>query len=139
MLLAASGASVAGCAAAEQPTPAATATQTPTPGQTAPATSYADGVYGAVGWYGSQPSHHDVTLGIEDGIVVSVDITTPAKNPTSLQYQQRFAEALPDAVIGQPLSTVSVDRLAGSSGCSEGFMAALADIREQASNEGNQS
>ncbi|QDE35579.1 hypothetical protein FIV50_12765 [Microbacterium foliorum] len=100
--------------------------------------TYADGVYTAVGWYGSQPSHHEVTLGIENGIVGSVEITTPAENPTSLDYQQRFAEALPDAVIGEPLGTLSVDRLAGSSGCSEGFMAALADIREQANNEGNQ-
>ena len=61
---------------------------------------YQDGEYTATGWYGSLPSHQDVTLTIADDTVTAVEITTPAENPTSLEHQQRFAAALPEAVIG---------------------------------------
>lgn len=94
--------------------------------------TYRDGKYTARGWYGSLPSHHDVTLTIENGIVTDVDITTPAEDEVSLGYQQRFADALPGEIVGKLLDDLRVDRLAGSSGCSEGFMNALADIREDA-------
>lgn len=96
------------------------------------ADTYRDGQYTARGWYGSLPSHHDVTLTIENGIVTDVGITTPAEDEVSLGYQQRFADALPREVVGKPLDDVRVDRLAGSSGCSKGFMNALAAIREDA-------
>lgn len=99
----------------------------------APSTAeFADGEYSATGWYGSLPSHHDVTLTIEDGAVTDVEISTPAEDETSLGYQQRFAAALPDAIIGRDIADLTVDRLAGSSGCSEGFMDALAKIKEEA-------
>lgn len=93
---------------------------------------YLDGVYTATGWYGSLPSHHDVTLTIQNDTVTAVEITTPAEDSTSLEYQQRFAEALPAAVIGRDIDTLDIDRLAGSSGCSEGFMDALAKITDAA-------
>ena len=106
----------------------------PSVSQPSPAsdTSYRDGEYSATGWYGSLPSHHDVTLSIEDNVVTAVEITTPAEDPTSLGYQERFAAALPDAVIGRSVSDLALDRLAGSSGCSEGFMDALTQIKQQA-------
>ena len=94
---------------------------------------YTDGEYTATGWYGSLPSHHDVTLTVEDGEVAAVEITTPAEDETSLGYQQRFAEALPDAVIGRDIDDLAISKLAGSSGCSEGFMDALEKIKDQAS------
>lgn len=96
------------------------------------ATTYRDGEYSARGWYGSLPSHHDVTVTVRDDIVIDVTITTPAEDEVSLGYQQRFAEALPVEVVGKPLAEIDVDRLAGSSGCSEGFMNALQEIREDA-------
>ena len=99
---------------------------------TATATTFEDGEYSARGWYGGLPSHHDVTLTIDNNIITDVEITTPAEDETSLGYQQRFAAALPDAVIGRDIADLSVDRLAGSSGCSEGFMDALAQIKDQA-------
>jgi len=102
----------------------------------APGTSggeYRDGEYSATGWYGSLPSHHDVTLTLEDGAVTAVDISTPAEDETSLGYQQRFAAALPDAIIGEDVDAIALDKLAGSSGCSEGFMDALAKIKDEAS------
>ena len=93
---------------------------------------YRDGEYFATGWYGGLPSHHVVTLTIESGAVTAVEITTPADDETSLGYQKRFAEALPDAIVGRTIDELTVDRLAGASGCSEGFMDALARIKEQA-------
>ena len=100
--------------------------------QPSAASDFADGEYSATGWYGSLPSHHDVTLTIEGGTVTDVEITTPAEDETSLGYQKRFAAALPEAVIGEDIADLTVDRLAGSSGCSEGFMDALAKIKEEA-------
>jgi uncharacterized protein with FMN-binding domain len=115
---------IAGCSSEPRATPH-TAADEPTDG-------YRDGTYEATGWYGSLPSHHDVTLTITDGAVTAVDITTPAEDETSLGYQERFAAALPGAVIGRNVDDLDIDRLAGSSGCSEGFMDALAQIKEQA-------
>ncbi|WP_206477196.1 hypothetical protein [Microbacterium sp. KRD172] len=64
--------------------------------------------------------------------MTDVQITTPAEDTTSLGYQQRFAAALPQAIIGRPLNELDIDRLAGSSGCSKGFMNALAPIKTDA-------
>jgi len=118
-----------GCAAESESTSQLAPTSTPS---AEPASGYRDGEYSARGWYGGLPSHHDVTLTIENGAVTDVEITTPAEDETSLGYQERFAAALPDAIIGRDLDELAVDRLAGSSGCSEGFMDALAKIKQDA-------
>jgi hypothetical protein len=94
--------------------------------------SYRDGQYSARGWYGGLPSHHDVTLTVENDTVTAVEITTPAEDETSLGYQQRFADALPGAIVGRDIDELVIDRLAGSSGCSEGFLNALAEIKAAA-------
>ena len=112
------------------------ATTAPAPASTSEsegAPGFRDGEYSATGWYGSLPSHHDVTLTIENDTVTAVEITTPAEDETSLGYQTRFASALPGAVVGKNIDELDIDRLAGSSGCSGGFMDALAKIKEQAS------
>lgn len=98
----------------------------------ADAADYRDGTYEATGWYGSLPSHQDVTLTIDDDRVTDVVLTTPAEDPTSLGHQQRFAAALGDEIIGRDIDTIALDRLAGASGCSEGFMNALAEIKDTA-------
>ena len=125
-----------GCSAAAPQGNATTTSTTPesddtTTTTTSAAAEFTDGEYSATGWYGSLPSHHDVTLTIVGGAVTDVEITTPAEDETSLGYQQRFAAALPEAIIGRNIADLSVDRLAGSSGCSEGFMKALEQIREE--------
>ncbi|MFK3835729.1 hypothetical protein [Microbacterium sp. NPDC087868] len=96
------------------------------------AVDYRDGTYEATGWYGSLPSHQDLTLTIEDDRVTEVAITAPAEDPTSLEHQQRFAAALGDEIIGRDIDSIALDRLAGASGCSEGFMNALAEIKDSA-------
>jgi uncharacterized protein with FMN-binding domain len=100
--------------------------------QEAPDGSYRDGTFEATGWYGGLPSHHDVTLTISDDLITDVTISTPAEDPTSLEYQQAFAAALPDEVIGRHVDEVQIDRLAGASGCPDGFMDALEQIKAEA-------
>jgi uncharacterized protein with FMN-binding domain len=116
------------------PSPPAGTSQPQDTGAATPETPdrYRDGEYTATGWYGSLPSHHDVTLTIADDTVTAVEITTPAENETSLGYQERFADALPTEIVGRNIDDLQIDRLAGSSGCSEGFMDALAQIKDEA-------
>jgi uncharacterized protein with FMN-binding domain len=93
---------------------------------------YADGSYTATGQYGGQPSFITVTVTLKDGIITNVTVRPHATVPTSLDYQRRFAAAVPRVVVGKPIDQLRVDKLAGSSGTPRGFNAALQQIREQA-------
>ena len=93
---------------------------------------YADGVYTATGQYGGLPSSLTVRVRVEHGMIARVEVGTPAKDPTSLGYQKRFAAAVPAVVVGRPIDQVKVGKLAGASGCPDGFNAAIAKIRTQA-------
>jgi uncharacterized protein with FMN-binding domain len=106
--------------------------------RSAPASSrgstYADGRYTATGEYGSLPSSIGVSVTLDDDdVVTAVEVTPHATDPTSRDYQERFAEAVPERVVGKPIDEVRVDRLAGSSGTPDGFNAAIEKIRERAS------
>jgi uncharacterized protein with FMN-binding domain len=98
----------------------------------AEAASYADGVYTASGQYGGLPSSITVTVTLAEGVITAVGITPHATDPTSLDYQRRFAAAVPRVVVGKPIDEVKLSRLSGSSGTPDGFNAALQRIREQA-------
>lgn len=119
-------AGLAGCASAQPPA------ASPSPAPSADTADYRDGTYEATGWYGSLPSHQDVTLIIADDLVMEVAVTTPAEDPTSLSHQQDFADAIGEEIVGQDIDSIALDRLAGASGCSEGFMNALAEIKTSA-------
>jgi uncharacterized protein with FMN-binding domain len=93
---------------------------------------YADGVYTATGEYGSLPSSITVTVTLVDDVITAVEVTPHATNPTSLDFQRRFAAAISAVVVGKPIDKVKVDRLAGSSGTPKGFNAAIERIKEQA-------
>lgn len=93
---------------------------------------YRDGAYSAEGSYGSLPSSIGVSLTLEDGVVTAVQVETRATNPTSLDLQERFAEAVPDVVVGRPIADLEVGKLAGSSGTPVGFNDALDQIRATA-------
>ena len=103
--------------------PAAPTTQSPT---------YKDGTYSAIGTYGGLPSHLTVTVNVQQGLIRQVQVKTHATDPTSLDYQRRFAQAVPAAMVGKLLKDVNVGKLAGSSGCPIGFNDALDQIRKQA-------
>ena len=114
------------------------APQTPSPSlsATTPAPEedmrYLDGDYQAEGWYGGLPSHITVDLSLQDDAITDVSITNHATDPTSLGYQEAFAEAIGEIAIGQPLDDADVDIVAGASGTSEGWNSALDLIREDA-------
>ena len=63
--------------------------------------NYADGNYKATGWYGGLPSSITVTLTLKDNLITKVSVQTHATDPTSLDYQRRFAAAVPKVVIGE--------------------------------------
>ena len=104
-----------------------------------PATSreslYTDGVYEATGEYGNQPSFITVTVTLEDDKITEVEVIPHATNPTSLDLQERFAEAVPAVVVGKKIDEVKGGRLAGSSGTPNGFNDAIRQIKEQAETE----
>jgi uncharacterized protein with FMN-binding domain len=94
--------------------------------------AYRDGTYRATGRYGSLPSSIDVTVELDDGILRDVDVTPHATDPTSRDYQERFADAVPAIVTGRRIDEVELDRVAGSSGTPDGFNDALERIKDQA-------
>lgn len=106
----------------------------PVPGRTASGAdaTYTDGVYRATGTYGNLPSHLGVTITLDHDVITAVEVATPATDPTSLEYQRRFAAAVPAVVIGKDIDDVRVGRLAGASGCPVGFNDALARIKSEA-------
>jgi uncharacterized protein with FMN-binding domain len=93
---------------------------------------YVDGVYTATGEYGSLPSSISVTVTLVDDAITAIEVTPHATDPTSLDFQRRFAAAIPAVVVGKPIDEVNVARLAGSSGTPDGFNAAIQRIKEQA-------
>lgn len=102
------------------------------PAATTQAVPYRDGTYTATGTYGGLPSHLTVTVGLQQGLIKKVQVKTHATDPTSLDYQRDFAQAVPRVVEGKPLRDVKVGKLAGASGCPIGFNDALDQIRQQA-------
>ena len=111
-------------------------TTTPEPAPTSPGASsseYQDGTYTARGVYGGAPSHMDFTISLEDGVITGVDSELMEENnETSRGYQERFAAAVPDEVLGESIEDLEVGVLAGASGCADGFNDALAKIRGEA-------
>lgn len=87
----------------------------------------ADGTYSGRGTYETPGGRQgiEVTVVLDDGMVSSVRVDPAATNATSRWFQERFASAVVDEVVGVPVQDVEVDRLAGSSSTGAGFMAAL--------------
>lgn len=90
------------------------------------------GVYTAIGRYGGGPSFITVTVRLEDGVVTDVAVTPHATVQTSLEFQRSFAAAVPEVVVGRPISEINVGTIAGSSSTPDGFNDAIRQIREQA-------
>jgi uncharacterized protein with FMN-binding domain len=93
---------------------------------------YADGTYTATGQYGSLPSSIAVAVTLVDDVITAVTVTPRATDPTSLDYQTRFAQAIPALVVGRNIDEVNLSKVAGSSGTPDGFNAAIQRIKAQA-------
>jgi uncharacterized protein with FMN-binding domain len=129
-------AATAGCVTtdAEVTTPSsASNTSIVVPGSPASRRSrYADGTYTATGQYGSLPSSIGVSVTLVEGVITAVTVTPHATDPTSLDYQTRFAQAIPALVVGRNIDEVNLSKVAGSSGTPDGFNAAIQRIKAQA-------
>ncbi|MGV1010433.1 MAG: hypothetical protein ACOYBY_17840 [Dermatophilaceae bacterium] len=97
-------------------------------------TDYRDGTYTVRGVYGGAPSYITVTITLQADTITAVKVgLMPNNNGTSRGYQEKFAAAVPDEVTGKSIDDLTVGKIAGASGCSDGFNDALAKIRAQAS------
>jgi uncharacterized protein with FMN-binding domain len=94
--------------------------------------NYADGTYTATGRYGGLPSSIGVSVTLVDDVITAVTVTPRATDPTSLDYQTRFAQAIPALVVGRNIDEVNLSKVAGSSGTPDGFNAAIQRIKAQA-------
>ena len=134
-----------GCASADPSAQPSTPLSQPPSTRPAPAPSpseepsssgaaYHDGTYSVQGWYGGAPSYMTITVALRDDTITGVAVEPmPENNDTSRGYQERFAAAVPEAVVGKRLDEAEVGKLAGASGCADGFNDAIAKIRDQAS------
>jgi uncharacterized protein with FMN-binding domain len=95
---------------------------------------YADGTYTATGQYGGLPSSIEVSVTLVQGVISAVTVTPRATDPTSLDYQTRFARAVPALVVGRNIDEVNLSKVAGSSGTPDGFNAAIQQIKAEATN-----
>ncbi|MFC9454491.1 hypothetical protein [Streptomyces sp. NPDC056983] len=122
------GAALVGCADTDDSPPnsesASSASRT--------AAKYQDGAYKATGTYGNGPSHITVDLTLTDNRITQVHVSPHATDPTSLDYQKRFARAVPGIVTGKNIDDIELDHVAGSSGTPDGFNDALDQIKKQA-------
>ncbi|WP_363321880.1 FMN-binding protein [Arthrobacter burdickii] len=138
----------AGCAGAEAGTPAGAAADAPAttgpeetaatgPAETGAAAgeqAYRDGTYTSTGSYQSPagPEEVGVTLTLEADVVTAVEVEPKPDNPTTREYQGRFAGGISDAIVGKKLDELSVDKVAGSSLTSGGFNDATGKIKSEA-------
>ena len=129
-------AATAGCATTdpEVTTPSsASNTSVAAPGSPSSRRSkYADGTYTATGQYGSLPSSIAVSVTLVNDVITAVTVTPRATDPTSLDYQTRFAQAIPALVVGRNIDEVNLSKVAGSSGTPDGFNAAIQRIKTEA-------
>jgi hypothetical protein len=75
-----------------------------------------------------------VSVTLVDDVITAVTVTPHATDPTSLDYQTRFARAIPALVVGRNIDEVSLSKVAGSSGTPDGFNAAIQRIKAAATN-----
>ena len=96
--------------------------------------TYTDGDYSADGEYqtpGGQESI-EVELTLADGVVTAVTVTGEASGGNAERYQTEFENGIADEVVGQSIDELSVDTVAGSSLTSDGFNAAVEQIKSEA-------
>ena len=120
----------------DEPAPVNRATGAPgSDGSDAPAATYTAGDYSAEGSYstpgGQEKLKVDLTLDA-DGTITALEVTPEGKSPNSKVFQGKFSSGISDVAVGKSISTLSVDKVAGSSLSSGGFNAALDDIAGQA-------
>jgi uncharacterized protein with FMN-binding domain len=112
--------------APEASTPAATP-QTSTGG-------FKDGTFSATSTYrvphGSESIR--VTLTLRGGVVTNSTVQNSENDRESASYQEDFASQYQSGVVGQKISDLNLDSVAGASDTTSGFNEAVAQIAQQA-------
>lgn len=86
--------------------------------------------YNVVGTYSSPagPEEIGIQLNLVDGTVQSVSVDLKAEHPVSKGYQEQFAEGIGELAIGQPIDSLNVGIVNGSSLTPDGFNNAVEQI-----------
>ncbi len=119
----------------EQIDPTPSSATTGTTGSSSTHTSpYKDGTYSAIGLYRTPETTEQlaVTLTLKNGIVTDVSATGNPSVSESRRFQNAFLANYRSYVVGQPISSLSLSHVSGSSLTSNGFNNAVAQIRAQA-------
>ena len=103
----------------------------------APATGgeYQNGEYTATGSYippSNTKEEVTVSLTLSDGVVTDLEVSTSGNHPTSKRYQAEFTDGIQKEVVGKPIDSLDVGKVAGSSLTSQGFNKALEQIKAEA-------
>lgn len=94
---------------------------------------YTDGEYEAEGLYSGGKKSIIVKVELSDDKIKHVEVTPNTLTiKRSLSLQQKFAEAVPEVVVGRAIDEVQLDKLAGSSLTTKGFNDALQKIKTEA-------
>jgi uncharacterized protein with FMN-binding domain len=95
---------------------------------------YTDGTYVAEGGYTAPSGLAAITVSItvSDDAVSWVHVAPGTFVGDPFTFQDQFAKAVPDLVLGKDLDEVSVSRVAGSSLTSEAFNRAIDKIKTEA-------
>lgn len=119
-------AGLAGCASA----PAASDES----GAPAASADYADGDYAATGEYQSPGGAEsiEVEITLEGSVVTGVTVSGNATAGNALRYQTEFEDGIAAEVVGVNIDELAVDKVAGSSLTSDGFTAAIEQIKADA-------
>ena len=95
--------------------------------------TYRDGTYASTSTYGPVGEDSiDVSVTVASDTVTAVSVTGHAFTSISEGHQNDFISAIGGVVVGQPLSGLSVDTVAGASWTTDAFNAALDVIRQEA-------
>lgn len=112
-----------------------TTTDTTTSSSTSSASStYKDGTYTASDSYQTPGGEEDITVNVtlKGDIVSAITVSQRANNHDSQEYQTAFAQNYKSQVVGKKISAIKLSRVSGSSLTSEGFNAALEQIKTKA-------
>lgn len=125
------------------PTPAADTTSNPststdttnTPSDSEASTGvYKDGTYTETGSYSTPGGRESigVTVTLKDSVITSTTMTQNARTGEAREYQSDFESGYKSLVVGKNIDAVSLSRVAGSSLTSNGFNAAIDQIKTDA-------
>ncbi len=95
---------------------------------------YVNGTYHAIGDYQSPGGAEqiDVTLTLQDGVILDATVKSLASRPISQKMQGQFVSGYTTFVIGKTIDEVNLDKVSGSSLTPKGFNEALEEIKARA-------